>query len=222
MALWTPEGVVADFVVLVGHGAGANKHEEYVVALARRLVRDFSMAVCAIDGPVHGERRDDGETGVALQFLEFGQRWSNDPGLTDEMVADWRATIDELFNAGIVSSSAAVGYWGLSMGSIFGLPLVAAEPRIKAAVLGLLGISGPTKERIAQDAARINVPVMFVMQWDDEIFARDKVLALYDAISTRDKILIATPGAHAAVTPETFRRSADFLGDRLGAEKAPK
>jgi len=222
LALWTPVDVLPRHLVLVGHGAGGTKHEEYVVALARRLVRDFSMAACAIDGPAHGERRSDGDAGVSLQFLEFAQLWANDPDLTDSMISDWRDTIDVIFKEGFVDPASNVGYWGLSMGSILGLPLVAAEPRIEAAVLGLYGITGPTKDRIRIDAARIGVPVLFLMQWDDELFARDVVFALFDALASRDKILVATPGAHAEVTPETFRRSADFLGDRLGAEKVAK
>jgi cephalosporin-C deacetylase-like acetyl esterase len=35
-----------------------------------------------------------------------------------------------------------VGYWGLSMGCGLGAPFVAAEPRVRAAVLGLAGSIG--------------------------------------------------------------------------------
>jgi alpha-beta hydrolase superfamily lysophospholipase len=215
MALWTPLENTPSALVLVGHGASGTKLEEYVVALARRLVRDFDMAVCAIDGPVHGDRRSDGEAGVAMQFLDFAQLWGNDPDVTDAMVRDWRETIDAMFSEGVVSTGTPVGYWGLSMGTILGLPLVAAEPRIEAAVLGLMGIAGPTKARIATDAASIDVPVMFLMQWDDELFSRERGLDLFTHLGTRDKTLIATPGAHAEVTPETFRRTGEFLADRL-------
>lgn len=217
LALWTPENVVPERLVLVGHGASGTKHESYVVALAKGLVRQHAMAVCAIDGPVHGERRVDGLADETLQFLDFAQRWSSDDTLTDHMVADWRATIDALFVNGVVSQTASVGYWGLSMGTILGLPLVAAEPRISAAVLGLMGLTGPTRERIERDAANITVPTMFLLQWDDELFPRDSGVALFTALGATDKTLIATPGAHAAVTAETFRRTAEFLADRLGA-----
>jgi len=109
-----------------------------------------------------------------------------------------------------------VGYWGLSMGTLLGLPLVAAEERISAAVLGLAGITGPTMDRLARDAASVQCPVLFVAQWDDELFSRDTVLALFDALGTRDKQLHATPGSHAGVTPETFALTARFLATRLG------
>jgi hypothetical protein len=64
---------------------------------------------------------------------------------------------------------------------------------------------------------------MFLLQWDDELFSRDKGFALFTEIAATDKTLIATPGAHAEVTAETFRRTTEFLADRLEkAEQAAK
>jgi pimeloyl-ACP methyl ester carboxylesterase len=218
-ALWTPSGGLAKEIVLIGHGASATKLEDYVVALARRLVREFSIAAVAIDGPVHGERRVDGEAGERLQGPEFAQLWSNDPSMTDRMVEDWRDALDAALALDDVASEPAVGYWGLSMGTILGLPLVAAEPRISACVLGLMGTTGPTKSRIIDDAERVTVPTMYLLQWDDQLFSRADGFALFDLLATKDKTLIATPGAHAEVTQETFRRTAEFLADRLGATR---
>ncbi len=213
--LWTPEEPVPPVpLVLVGHGAAQTKAEQYVVALARILVRHHGMAACAIDGPVHGDRRHDGAADGAQMFLEFGQRWADDATLTDEMVADWRAvlgTVQALPEVG----RGPVGYWGLSMGTIFGLPLVAAEPRIQVAVLGLMGIAGPTRARIAADAATVSVPVLFLVQWDDDLFSRDKAFALFDSLATSDKRLHANPGAHSAVPAPEFVDSARFLASHL-------
>src|SRR5215469_17483958 len=59
--LWTPEaGTGPRPLVLIGHGAAQTKDEQYVVALGRTLVRHHGIAACAIDGPVHGDRRSDG------------------------------------------------------------------------------------------------------------------------------------------------------------------
>ncbi len=55
------------------------------------------------------------------------------------MVADWRATLDALAALPEVDT-ARVAYGGVSMGTMFGLPFVAAEPRIRAAVFGLCGL----------------------------------------------------------------------------------
>lgn len=189
--------------------------EGYVVALARSLVRTHGCCVVAIDGPVHGERRSDGHTGSTLPFLEFAQRWSADESLTDDMVSDWRETLDAVLAAEWVDNDAEVGYWGLSMGTILGLPFVAAEPRVRAAVLGLMGAAGPTRERLVSDAASVTVPVLFLVQYDDELVAREDAITLFGLLGSSDKTMIMSPGAHGAVTAESFRRSAEFLADRL-------
>src|ERR1700688_3790007 len=81
-------------VVMLGHGASGSKREDYIVALARGLVRHRGLSAVAIDGPVHGDRRADKGAIAGLPFADFVQRWSSDPGLIDEMVADWTATLD--------------------------------------------------------------------------------------------------------------------------------
>ena len=215
MALWTPETGDCSRLILVGHGGSGSKQEGYVVSLARGLVRNHGCAVCAIDGPVHGER---GGEGALLPFLQFAERWSSDEKLTDNMVADWRDTLDSLLEVPELAKIATVGYWGLSMGTIFGLPFVAAEPRIKAAVLGLMGRTGPSAERLAADALRVRVPTLFLAQWDDELVDRERAFELFGLLGTADKTMIVSPGAHAAVTAESFRRSAEFLVDRLAPQ----
>ena len=58
------------------------------------------------------------------------------------------------------------------MGTHFG-PLVAAEPRIQAAVLGLFGwAEGPRLARFDTLARSITIPLLFLVQWDDEVAAR--------------------------------------------------
>lgn len=214
--LWTPEERSGPRpLVLVGHGAAQTKSEQYVTALGRILVRHHGIAAVAIDGPVHGDRRADGKGGDGnLMFLEFGQRWQQDPDVTDDMGADWRATLDAVQQLPEVGTG-PVGYWGLSMGTILGLPLVVSEPRIQVAVLGLWGLTGPTSERLRRDAGSLSVPVLFLVQWDDQLCPRDRALSLFDAIGTPDKRLHANPGAHSAVPAEEFLVSARFLADHL-------
>jgi dienelactone hydrolase len=215
--LWTPPDADGPRpLVLIGHGASGSKREEYVVALGRRLVRHLGYAAVAIDGPVHGDRRPPGGPQPAMPFFEFGQLWSSDATMTDAMVADWRATIEAL-QAEPDIGAGPLGYWGLSMGTILGLPLVAAEPRISVAVLGLMGLTGPTRSRIVADAPNVRCPVLFLMQWHDELFPRDKVSELFDAIGSSDKRLHAHPGKHGDVPPEEFEASERFLARHLGA-----
>jgi hypothetical protein len=86
-----------------------------------------------------------------------------------------------------------------------------------------MGLTGPTRDRIAADALSLVIPTMFLVQWDDELFNRDDAFALFDRLGASDKQLIATPGRHSEVTNENFHRSGEFLADRLGkAENATK
>jgi len=214
--LWTPEDMrTTPPLVLLGHGASGHKREEYILGLARRLVRRQGFAVAAIDGPVQGDRRPDGGVDRIENFTNLTNLWRDDPTVTDEMVADWRATLDALQDPTVLGPG-PVGYWGLSMGTIFGLPFVAAEPRISAAVLGLMGLTGPTKERLRADAAAITCPVLFLVQWNDELFDRAKAFDLFDAIAATDKRLHANPGSHVEVPVEEFLATAQFLERHLG------
>ena len=96
LTLWTPADAPPSGLVLVGHGGSGHKREDYVVALARRLVRARGVAVAAIDGPLHGERRDTPAADPTFVLMEFAQAWAADTSLTDRMVADWTATLDAL------------------------------------------------------------------------------------------------------------------------------
>jgi dienelactone hydrolase len=220
--VWTPVGATGPRpLVLLGHGASGNKRQDYVLSMARRLVRNRGFAAAAIDGPVHGDRRDPaGESGQRVVFLHFAQVWSSDAQMTDEMVADYTATLDALQRLDDVGKG-HVGWWGLSMGTILGLPFVAAEPRVRVAVLGLMGIAGPTRARIEIDAPKVTCPVLFLVQWDDELFRRDTAFALFDAIGSTDKRLHAALGSHGAVPEEEFGESEAFLVRYLGREEAP-
>jgi dienelactone hydrolase len=217
--LWTPIGGAGPCpLVVLGHGASGNKRQDYVVSMARRLVRHRGYAAAAIDGPVHGDRRGEGpEAGSRAVFLHFAQVWSSDDRMTDEMVADYVATVDAVQSLDAVGAG-PVGFWGLSMGTILGLPFVAAEPRMAVAVLGLMGMTGPTRARIEADAPQVSCPVLFLVQWDDDLFARDTAFALFDALGSNDKRLHASVGSHGAVPEEEFVASEGFLAKYLSAD----
>lgn len=214
--LWTPTRAPAPPpLVLLGHGGSGSKREGHVVSMARRLAGRYGIASAAIDGPVHGARRPDPGAPAALVLVEFAQRWANEgEAMTDGMVADWRATLDALGATGEVDAAVA-GWWGLSMGTIVGLPVVAAEPRIVVAVLGLMGLTGPTRARIERDAPAVTCPLMFLVQWDDELFPAADAIALWERIASADKRLLAHPGRHGALPAEAFDASARFLAHRL-------
>jgi len=213
--LWTPEGDEHPrTVVMLGHGASGSKSQDYIVALARGLVRHRGLCAVAIDGPVHGDRRADKGEVDGLPFADFVARWSADPALIDDMVADWRATLDAVQALPEVTPGPC-GYWGLSMGTIFGLPVVAAEPRVSVAVLGLMGIAGPTQDRFTADAPTVRCPLLYIVQWHDELFPRDLAFKLFDAFGSGDKRMHVSPGMHAEVPAEEFEASGRILGEHL-------
>lgn len=206
--LWTPEGAAGDAagprpLVLLGHGGTQSKRAVNILALARRLVRHHGFAAASIDQPFHGERRPDEEREMSVDERRerLGRRMfgREREAVIDGAVGDWTATLDALQGLDDVGTG-PVGYWGLSMGSHFGVPFVAGEPRIRAAVLGLFGFS-PTRGQTGLDevAARVTVPVLFLVQWDDEIVPRDGALQLYDLLGSADKTLHAHPGRHVEV-----------------------
>lgn len=210
--LWTPEaGGEGTPVALLGHGGSLHKRADYILATARRLVRHHGVSAVAIDGPAHGDRRPDGGGDPEQVRREFDKAWQRGE-VTDETVADWKAALDAV--QGLLGEG-PVGYFGLSMGTMMGLPLVVAEPRVRAAVLGLMGVWGPNGPRLAEDAPRLACPVRFLVQWDDEIVPRGTALELFDRIGSREKALRAHPGRHVEVPPDEMRAVADFLGARL-------
>ncbi len=82
-------------------------------------------------------------------------------------VAEWRALLDDL-QTDERYAAGPFGYWGVSMGTHHGVPLVAEEPRISAATFGLFGVGGE-RDPFRAKAAQVTVPVLFLFQWDDEL-----------------------------------------------------
>ncbi|MGO4423624.1 dienelactone hydrolase family protein [Streptomyces sp. MCAF7] len=202
-ALWTPEGVVGTRpLILLGHGGGQHKKAPDILALAHRLVAECGFAAVAIDVPSHGDRPQHEEfSRIAADNqarVEAGEELAPLIARFQALVArqtvpEWRAVLDEVQQLEHVGTG-PVGYWGVSLGCGLGVPFVAAEPRVRAAVLGLGGALAS-----AEDAARITVPVEFLVQWDDERVPRAQSLALFDALASAEKTLHANPGKHGEV-----------------------
>ncbi|MFN0028589.1 MAG: hypothetical protein ACKV2O_15625, partial [Acidimicrobiales bacterium] len=209
--LWQPaDQPVGAPLVCCGHGASGDRHQAPIPWLARRLAGQHGCSVLSIDGPVHGRRL------VPPGGREaFWPEWQRE-GSVEDMLADWKVALDFAQSRPEVGAG-PVGYWGLSMGTIFGAPLVGAESRISAAVLGLMGVVGPSHyvPRVKAAAAAITCPVLFVVQLEDELFTRQQCLELFDAIASDDKRLHANPGLHPEVPIEELHHSIEFLTTRL-------
>ena len=218
--LWTPAGAAGTRpLILMGHGGGQHKKAPGIVARARRFVAECGFAVAAVDVPGHGDRPEDEEydriatenqaradAGAELAPLIAGFQAL----VARQTVPEWRAALDALQQLGHVGAG-PVGYWGISLGCGLGVPFIAAEPRVRAAVLGLGGALAS-----AEAAARVTVPVEFLVQWNDERVPRAQSLALFDAFASAEKTLHANPGKHGEVpafeTDSTLRFFARHLG----------
>src|SRR5262249_39144961 len=207
-------------LVLMGHGGSGHKRADRQLMLGRRFAVVSQIAAAAIDGPFHGDR-----VPAQLdrrQYQEMMAAMGVDK-VTDGMVHDWGATLEALSSLDTIDAN-RVAYVGFSMGPRFGLPYVAAAGgRLRCAVLGKNGLrqASPASTmtnmapRFKQDAPNIKVPVLFHVQWDDELFARDGQLELFDLLGAQDKRLIAFPGPHGTATPAAVEAWCAFVTQHL-------
>jgi dienelactone hydrolase len=218
--LWTPAGTAGVRpLILMGHGGGQHKKAPDVAARAHRFVAGGGFAVAAVDVPGHGDRPTDEQydriatqnqarvaAGEDLAPLIAGFQAL----VARQTVPEWRTVLDAVQELDYVGAG-PVGYWGVSLGCGLGVPFVAAEPRVRAAVLGLGGALAS-----AQDAARITVPVEFLVQWDDERVPRAASLALFDALASAEKTLHANPGLHGDLPGFELDSTLRFFARHLG------
>ncbi|GAA1531030.1 hypothetical protein GCM10009730_45400 [Streptomyces albidochromogenes] len=218
--LWTPEGAVGTrSLVLMGHGGGQHKKAPDILVRARRFVAEGGFAAAAVDVPAHGDRPKVEEYDrIATENqarVEAGEELAPLIARFQALVArrtvpEWQAVLDAVQQLEYVGAG-PVGYWGVSLGCGLGVPFVAAEPRVHAAVLGLGGLPAS-----AEAAARITVPVEFLVQWDDERVPRVQSLALFDALASAEKTLHANPGRHGEIPAFELDSTLRFFARHLG------
>jgi dienelactone hydrolase len=200
---WQPESSAANRIALLGHGGSTHKKVEYIQLVATMLTQR-GIAAMAIDGPGHGERASGDGVRNSEGFVDI---W-NDGGGTDGIVADWQAALNFIESEEGVRPTC---WWGLSMGTMMGLPVTATDPRIRVALLGLMGTSGPNGDDLKRLAPEVSCPVRFLVQWDDDIVPRDTCLELFDALGSKKKTLHANPGIHTAVPQTEIASSVEYL-----------
>jgi len=218
--LWTSEGAAGTCpLIVMGHGGGQHKKAPGLVTLARRFVAECGFAVVAADVPGHGDRPEDEQySRIAAENqarVEAGEELAPliagfQALVARQTVPEWRTVLDAVRQLGDVGAG-PVGYWGVSLGCGLGVPFVAAEPRVRAAVLGLGGALAS-----AEAAARITIPVEFLVQWDDERVPRTQSLALFDALASADKTLHANPGKHTEIPAFELDSTLRFFTRHLG------
>lgn len=206
--VWTPTGAKGPRPLLLqGHGGIQHKRVENILAQARRMVRRHGWAVAALDAPGHGDRVSKEEAERARERVMKAARKRG--ALNDDqrramaqaargVVQEWKTTLDALQQLDEIGADQPVAYWGVSMGTRYGVPLIASEPRIKAAVLGLFGI-GPDPDEFSEQASRIEIPLLFLFQYGDELMTPQAGLSLFETFGSKIKTMHINPGGHVQV-----------------------
>ena len=195
-------------------------------------MRHRGYTAVALDTPEHGERITDKEaararrrsvqaridqgTGAGLPVVMDANQPAGFAARMATHVGELTALVDDLARTGFIDDR--LGYWGMSMGTGIGLRFVATEPRVKAAVLGLAGVGvGMGGAEFGTAARSLRVPILFLLQWDDELIAHDAGLGLFDAIGSTDKTLHVNPGGHVQVPVFENDSAESFFVRHLGA-----
>jgi len=195
--LWTAGSAPAP-LILSGHNGGLHKREPRLVARARQSAARYGYAVAAIDAPGHGDR----PRSAAEEQIRADLRRAKEAGepidelldalivpLVERAVPEWQATLDALLS--LPEIGGPVGYGGMTA---IGIRLAVVEPRISAAGFFAGGFV-PSAQR--EEARRVTIPLLFLLQWDDEGNDRQSALDLFDAFGSKEKTLHANLGGHA-------------------------
>ncbi|HVM52518.1 MAG TPA: hypothetical protein VM262_04930 [Acidimicrobiales bacterium] len=169
--LITPDAPAA--LVALGHGGGGSKDQPRMVSLAERYATALGAAVLAIDGPVHGERVpaiEDRE-----ERFRTVRRTLSDPSTPARMAQDWRVALGHARAVAGVGDAPA-GYVGFSMGTLLGVPTVAAIAEIRAAVFGLGGLVRRGGVPDVARAAGMNERVAAIIAEEDDPEARNQAV----------------------------------------------
>jgi dienelactone hydrolase len=225
--IWTPAGADGPRPkVLFGHGGIQHKRAPNIVALARDLVVTAGYAAVAIDAPGHGERvtaeqrermRRRAATTAPADRRDRGR--PGDPYLPFFLrgVREWRAVLDEIEGLPEIGPG-PTGWWGVSMGTSIGLPLLATEPRFTCAVLGLAStVERPGHADYLGWARSLRLPLLFLCQRDDAGHPIAAALELYDLFGSEEKTLHVNPGPHVGVPVHEQLASRRFLVRHLGS-----
>ncbi|MFJ3233804.1 dienelactone hydrolase family protein [Streptomyces sp. NPDC086787] len=194
--LWTPESAAPVPLILMAHNNGLPRREARLVARARQSAA-YGYAVATIDAPGCGDRPRSAADEQARADLRRAMR-AGEPvdeifesfvgPLVEKAVPEWQTTLDALL--ALPEIGGPVGYSGWTA---VGIRLAVAEPRIAAAGF-FAGGHVPRAQR--EEARQVTVPLLLLLQWDDEGNPRQRALDLFDAFGTEEKTLHANMGGH--------------------------
>ncbi|ARH89716.1 MULTISPECIES: dienelactone hydrolase family protein [Streptomyces] len=213
--LWTPESAAPAPLILMAHNNGLPRREPRLVARARYTAAQ-GYAVATIDAPGCGDRPRSAADEQARADLRRAMQ-AGEPvdeifesfiaPLVENAVPEWRTTLDALL--ALPEIGGPVGYSGWAA---VGIRLAAVEPRIAAAGL-FAGGYVPRAQR--EEARQLTVPLLFLLQWDDEGNPRQRALDLFDAFGSKEKTLHANPGGHVGTPWFEVEDGDRFFGRHL-------
>jgi dienelactone hydrolase len=213
--LWTPESPTPAPLILMAHNNGLPKADSRLVARARHTAA-YGYAVASIDTPGCGERPRSAAAEQARADLRRAMQ-AGEPvdeifealvgPLVEKAVPDWRTTLDALLS--LPGIDGPVGYSGWTA---LGIRLAVAEPRIAAAGF-FAGGYVPRAQR--EEARQVTVPLLLLLQWDDEGNPRQRALDLFDAFGSKEKTLHANTGGHLGTPWFELEDGGRFFGRHL-------
>ncbi|MFD8283747.1 dienelactone hydrolase family protein [Streptomyces solisilvae] len=194
--LWTPGSAAPAPLILMAHNNGLPKAEPRLVARARyTAARGYAVATIdaagcgarprsAVDEQARADLRRAMQTGEPVDEI-----FESLVGpLVDKAAPEWRTTLDALL--ALPEIGGPVGYSGWTA---LGIRLAAVDPRIAAAGF-FAGGYVPLAQR--EEARQVTIPLLLLLQWDDEGNPRQRALDLFDAFGSKEKTLHANLGGH--------------------------
>jgi dienelactone hydrolase len=188
-------------LILLGHPGGLHKMYPRLLGRARSSVAaGFAAATIELPGSGNRPRIAAAEEARAdlRRALNAGEPVSSNLvdrlilPLMDEAVPEWQAALDALLS--LTEITGPVGFAGGLISIATRLAVV--EPRIAAAVL-FAGSFVPGT--ILDEARQVTMPLLVLLQWDDEGNDRQVALDLFDAFGSKEKALHANMGGHTGV-----------------------
>jgi dienelactone hydrolase len=200
--LWTPPSAGPPApLILLGHPGGLDQMYPRLLARARHgAAQGFAAATVELPGSGDRPRSPVAEQARAdlRRAIEAGEPVGEDVvdalvlPLVDAAVPEWQAALDALLP--LPGIGGPVGYSGGVIS--IGVRLAVVEPRIRAAVL-FAGSFVPRS--MLEEARQVAVPLLVLLQWDDEGNDRQRSLDLFDALGSPEKTLHANLGGHTGV-----------------------
>jgi dienelactone hydrolase len=200
--LWTPGSASTPApLILLGHPGGLHRMYPRLAGRARHCAAE-GYAAATIELPGSGDRPRSAAAEQARadlrRALAAGEPVEEEVvdrlvlPLVDKAVPEWRAALDALLL--LPEIGGPVGFAGGVIA--IGVRLAVLEPRILAALL----FAGSFVPRaMFAEARQVSIPLLVLLQWDDEGNDRQLALDLFDAFGSKEKTLHANMGGHTGV-----------------------